>query len=92
MNDTHEDWVLTEAAKRCGYDPDSSRSAWVSSRSFRALCDMIAKHETKPVDPDEEAVKRIFVAYWGNPMGGITHLPENLAAAVSQYKQEKGNG
>lgn len=29
-----------------------------SNRAYRALCDMIAKHEQPPVDPDVEAVKR----------------------------------
>lgn len=45
---TPPDWVLIEAAKRCGrevplywYDNDVA---------FQALCDMIAKYEQPPVD------------------------------------------
>lgn len=99
MNNTIPDWVLLEAAKRTmwgiyAHDIERLRVEYGYDRStFGALCDMIAKHETKPVDPDEEAVKRVtnlacgrgadFPAYWN---------PENIARAVSQYKQEKANG
>jgi len=53
MTDTPEDWVLIEAAKRCGWGLKSIeqlRGIFASSVTFRALCDMIAKHEQKPVD------------------------------------------
>jgi hypothetical protein len=52
MTDTPEDWVLIEAAKRCGWDVllDSLRIRYHHSTPYRALCDMIAKHEQKPVD------------------------------------------
>jgi hypothetical protein len=56
MTDTPEDWVLIEAAKRGGFNPDlrSLRSMYAGDglwkATFRALCDMIAKHEQKPVD------------------------------------------
>ena len=51
MSDTPEDWVLIEAAKRGGFNPDlrSLRSMYAGDglwkATFRALCDMIAKHE-----------------------------------------------
>lgn len=52
---TPENWVLTEAAKRCGWDARPERlpilqADYWNSMSYRALCDMIAKHEQKPVD------------------------------------------
>ena len=54
MTDTPEDWVLIEAAKRCdlhGANLSGLRSRYqANSDPFRALCDMIAKHEQKPVD------------------------------------------
>jgi hypothetical protein len=53
MTDTPEDWVLLEAAKRSGWGLKSIeqlRGILASSVTFRALCDMIAKHEQKPVD------------------------------------------
>lgn len=48
------DWVLREGAKRCGW-ADTFTIAYLqrcydNTRSYRALCDMIAKHEEKPVD------------------------------------------
>jgi hypothetical protein len=53
MTDTPEDWVLIEAARKCGatttHDRDTYLS-WCAAASFRALCDMIAKHQQKPVD------------------------------------------
>jgi hypothetical protein len=52
MTDTPEDWVLIEAAKRCGWDCFFTTLQWAyrNETAFRALCDMIAKHEQKPVD------------------------------------------
>ncbi len=51
--ETPPDWVLLEAAKRS--DTWCRRIDWILdlyqvSGSFRALCDMIAKHEKQPVD------------------------------------------
>jgi hypothetical protein len=54
MTDTPEDWVLHEAMKRCGwtelYALDTLQCYYVNNPLYRALCDMIAKHEQKPVD------------------------------------------
>jgi hypothetical protein len=52
MTDTPEDWVLLEAAKRIGREGASSQvilDRWYSDAPLRALCDMITKHEQKPV-------------------------------------------
>ncbi len=50
---TPEDWVLSEAAKRCYMltkHSDALRYRHTGDSCFRALCDMIAKHEKPPVD------------------------------------------
>jgi hypothetical protein len=47
------DWVLIEAAKRCGrchWRIVDLTTGYRNDRAFRALCDMIAKHEQPPVD------------------------------------------
>lgn len=50
---TPPDWVLLEAAKRCGWTPDLT---WLRADyravngSFRALCDMIERYEKPPPD------------------------------------------
>lgn len=56
MTDTPmPDWVLLEAAKRSGWF-DSLQLSYLqrcyteSNQMFRALCDMILKHEQPPVD------------------------------------------
>lgn len=51
-NTTPPDWVLIEAAKRCDYIPsiENRRKDYALGGSFRALCDMILKHEQPPVD------------------------------------------
>lgn len=52
-NQTPPDWVLREAAKRSNFihTPDFMRKNYGDmSSAFRALCDMIAKHEQPPVD------------------------------------------
>ena len=62
MTDTPPDWVLIEAAKRCGFIPSAEfhrrdyqelpvfRRDYQELPVFRALCDMILKHEQPPVD------------------------------------------
>jgi hypothetical protein len=50
---TPEDWVLIETAKRCDMftkHSDALRYRYTGDSCFRALCDMIAKHEKPPVD------------------------------------------
>ncbi len=50
---TPEDWVLLEAAKLSGRSHcsiETVRDRWYVDKTFRALCDMIAKHEKPPVD------------------------------------------
>jgi len=51
---TPPDWVLLEAAKRSGMKqcPDWIKRCYDHHAvlAFRALCDMIQKHEKKPVD------------------------------------------
>jgi hypothetical protein len=53
MNDkqTPPDWVLREAAKRCGWDHlGDVRIMHSANPTFRALCDMIERYEQPPVD------------------------------------------
>jgi hypothetical protein len=56
MTNTPEDWVLIEGAKRFGYTEKTTveylRAYYQTNDppGFRALCDMIAKHEQPPVD------------------------------------------
>lgn len=48
---TMPNWVLTEAAKRSGWEGELMlRHRLVQFPVFRALCDMILKHEQPPVD------------------------------------------
>ena len=47
------DWVLIEAAKRgkrLHLGPDMLRIDYSIDKTYRALCDMILKHEQPPVD------------------------------------------
>lgn len=51
---TPPDWVLIEAAKRFGWGEKFSvrdlREEYKYTTPYRALCDMIEKHEQPPVD------------------------------------------
>lgn len=49
MTDTPPDWVLIEAAKRCGWAYGTADN-YHDNPVYAALCDMIAKHEQPPVD------------------------------------------
>lgn len=81
--------LLNAEAHKDGFTPEWE---WPKSEGFypaRTVAKLVMQHETAPVDPDEEAVKRIIKAW----SGIATFLSsEDLAAAVSQYKQEKANG
>ena len=58
--------------------------------SVRTVAKLVMQHETAPADPDEEAVKRILAAYYGDDRNHGTYLSqEHLARAVAQYKKEK---
>jgi len=94
------DWVLIEAAKQAGwYQSDGPsnnlarlREAYKDTPIYRALCDMIAKHEQPPVDPDVEAVKRIMRAWYGfaqHQPPPLCYDSESYDRAVAQYKQER---
>jgi hypothetical protein len=53
MTDTPEDWVLREGAKRCGrghWSIGDLTTFYRNTQVYRALCDMIFKHEQPPVD------------------------------------------
>lgn len=93
MNDTIPDWagkraceLLNEEGPAYPYDwPNDGMSVCV-----RTVAKLVMQHETPPADPDEEAVKRILAAYYGDDRNHGTYLSqERLAAAVSQYKQER---
>jgi hypothetical protein len=49
---TPPDWVLIEAAKRCGWGDtvDSLRKSYEAIHPYRALCDMIERYEQPPPD------------------------------------------
>ena len=96
MNETDNipaDWVLLEAARVGEWEHTDGlselRDDYKSENyaTFRALCDMIAKHEQPPVDPDVEAVKRILLKFYGSP---VILGEDAVARAVAQYKQERG--
>jgi len=54
MTDTPPDWVLIEAANRFGWNDVSEyvRAYYATNDppGYRALCDMILKHEQPPID------------------------------------------
>jgi hypothetical protein len=50
---TLPNWVLIEAAKRCGWNRNTIeqlRSYYANYDAFSALCDMIERYEQPPVD------------------------------------------
>jgi hypothetical protein len=73
---TPPDWVLLEAAKRCGWTPDLT---WLRADyravngSFRALCDMIERYEQPPVD------RKVLCA-----VQAISHGSPTLAEAATE--------
>lgn len=62
--------------------------------AVKAVAKLVMQHETAPVDPDEEAVKRIAdaICFCVDAHAYFSLHPDRLARAVRQYKQEKANG
>ena len=77
-------WALDEARKRL-----TAEGHWFepTSHAIKVLARMIVKHEKPPVDPDEEALKRILSCVLM-----IVRDDELFRAALAQYKKEIGRG
>ena len=96
MSDTPPDWVLLEAARGSNWISYSSiidlRHEYANPvfKTYRALCDMIAKYEQPPVDPDVESVKRILGAWLDGDYDNIEcDTRADFDRAVAQYKLER---
>jgi len=67
-----DDWILIEAAKLSKYELPMCRAEWLRNQwdfmggAFRALCDMIAKHEKPPVDRKLLCAREAFT-FWCSP-------------------------
>jgi hypothetical protein len=110
MTDTPPDWVLIEAAKRSGWKDDDElqlRHAYldeVNDAGFTALCDMIYKHEQRPLIVDRkmlcarEAEAQILEQIGANHsadkvrMGEYDGGDENLIALRAIELWEEGFG
>jgi hypothetical protein len=84
--ETPPDWVLLEAAKRSGWNKLSV--ADLSSRyqdgfSYRALCDMIAKHEKPPVDRKLLCAREAMKSWVGGGAG-----PETICIRAIELWEE----
>ena len=68
--ETPPDWVLLEAARQAelgGESVEVLRDTYRYALTYRALCDMIAKHEKPPVDRKLLCAREaISVAYGSN--------------------------
>ena len=66
-NTTPPDWVLIEAAKRCGWTYGTADN-YHDNPVYAALCDMILKHEQPPIDRKllcaREALREVCVNDW----------------------------
>ena len=89
MTDIPDDWILIEAAKRCGWGYVIATLQWAyrNETAFRALCDMIAKHEQPPVDRKllcaREACREAFY-------GTESHIATAMVRAIELYLEGYG--
>ena len=96
MNDTIPDWAVKRACELLNAE-NATAARWLWSEHkghhcITAIAKLVMQHEKPPVDPDEEAVKRIIAAYLSISETSLASGFESFARAVSQYKQEKANG
>ena len=105
MTDTPPDWVLIEAAKRCRWGDartlDTLQRFYSQAPSpYRALCDMIAKHEQPPVDRKllcareaiarEEGVGTAVQAQWRNGENDYTPGIKWAVRAIELWEEGFG--
>jgi hypothetical protein len=83
-DDAIPQWALDEAHKRL-----TAEGRWrePTNHATKVLASMIVKHEQPPVDPDEEALKRILSCVLM-----FVRNDELFRAALTQYKKEIGRG
>jgi hypothetical protein len=86
-------WVLLEAAKRCGWTYDDIpelQSYYDNDQPYSALCDMILKHEQPPIDRKllcaREAAKENDPEYWY----GVAELERISVRAIELYESGFG--
>lgn len=95
MNDI-PDWAGKRACELLNEGTYISEWRWPRDNKLGpviTVAKLVMQHEQPPVDPDEEAVKRVTNLACGRPADYAAYWDaDNLARAVSQYKQEKGNG
>ena len=73
MTDTPPDWVIREAARKCG-TPTNEANYWhMYDKAFKALCDMIAKYEQPPID------RKLLCARTAVTSGDAHWTPEQMA-------------
>jgi hypothetical protein len=83
-----DDWVLLEAAKRCGWDTqiEGLRRLYSKDSPFRALCDMIAKYEKPPMDRKVLCAQEAMKSWVGGGAG-----PETICVrAIELYEEGFG--
>jgi hypothetical protein len=81
MSGAPKDWVLIEGAKKCGWDYfNDLRTMYSANSAFRALCDMIAKHEQKPVDRKLLCAEEALRVEWLHDPQGTTATGQCIRA------------
>lgn len=94
MTDTPPDWVLIEAAKRGSWYVSATieerRGMYAQEPLYRALCDMILKHEQPPIDRKllcaREAAKENDPEYWY----GVAELERISVRAIELWEEGFG--
>ena len=89
MTDTPPDWVLIEAAKRCEFIPsvEFRRRDYQDFPCFRALCDMILKHEQPPVDRKLLCAEEAACQFWDGNQGAVSWVGRR---AIELYEEGFG--
>jgi hypothetical protein len=83
---TPPDWVLLEAAKRCDMFTkhiDALRYRHTGDSCFRALCNMIAKHEKPPADRKLLCAQEAMKSWVGGGAG-----PETITVRAIELWEE----
>jgi hypothetical protein len=90
---TPPDWVLFEAAKRCGWDHlEDVRIMRSANPTFRALCDTIERYEQPPVDRKMLCAREALAGRMlrVGMEGSVSDIEDAIARAIQLYEQGFG--
>jgi hypothetical protein len=82
----HPEWIWKRAIELVNLQSNLKFDVFDRGPAMRALASLIAKHEQPPVDPDEEVVRVVLQAWWGDDSWKNRGDSRDISDALAAYK------